>query len=313
MAFKIAEKNFLITGGTGQIGSFLTEKLLENKANVTVIGRNGNDLKEIQDLVDTKKIKFIECDLANENRIKTIGPLLQNVDFLVHLSSELKFSEPKSVSAAHHTVELDIKGTILLLQQLKQLRGILFTSSIAVYGKPSYIPTDELCPIRPISFYGCGKFATEKYLKLHSSNKDIPLTILRISTVYGQRDRSDQILPIFIRKALLNEPINLYGNSSRDYIHISDAIEVIMSAIKLNQNNLFNVGTGRKFSNHFILKKIIEITKSQSKILRLEKSGVYNFVCNISKATAKLGINPKTSIERGLADEILWHKRQMIE
>ena len=177
MTFKIAEKNFLITGGTGQIGSFLTEKLLENKANVTVIGRNGDDLKEIQYLVDTKKIKFVECDLTNENRIKTIGPLLQNVDFLVHLSSEFSFIEPNSLSSAHHTVELDIKGTILLLRQLNQLQGILFTSSAAVYGKPSYIPTDELCPVRPISFYGCSKFATEKYLKLHSNNKDVPLTI----------------------------------------------------------------------------------------------------------------------------------------
>ena len=60
MTFKIAEKNFLITGGTGQIGSFLTEKLLENKANVTVIGRNGNDLKEIQDLVDAKIIDSLD-------------------------------------------------------------------------------------------------------------------------------------------------------------------------------------------------------------------------------------------------------------
>ena len=118
MTFKIAEKNFLITGGTGQIGSFLTEKLLENKANVTVLGHNSNNLKEIKDLVDTKKIKFVECDLTNENRIKTVGPLLQNVDFLVHLSSEFRFSEPNSLSSAHHTVELDIKGTILLLQQL---------------------------------------------------------------------------------------------------------------------------------------------------------------------------------------------------
>ena len=308
MTFKIAEKNFLITGGTGQIGSFLTEKLLENKANVTVIGHNSNNLKEIKDLVDTKKIEFVECDLTNENRIKTIGPLLQNVDFLVHLSSELKFSEPKSISAAHHTVELDIKGIILLLQQLKQLHGILFSSSVAVYGKPSYIPTDELCPIRPISFYGCSKFATEKYLKLHSNNKDVPLTILRISNVYGQRDRSNQMIPIFTRKALHNEPIKLNENGSRDLIHISDVIEAIMSAIKLNQNNLLNIGTGKNFSNHFILKKIIEITKSQSKILRLEKSEDYNFVYDISKATAKLGFNSKVSIEKGLADEILWHK-----
>jgi len=308
LTFKIAEKNFLITGGTGQIGSFLTEKLLENKANVTVIGRNGNDLKEIQYLVDTKKIKFVECDLTNESRIKTIGPLLQNVDFLVHLSSEFSFIEPNSLSSAHHTVELDIKGTILLLRQLNQLQGILFTSSAAVYGKPSYIPTDELCPIRPISFYGCGKFATEKYLKLHSSNKDIPLTILRISTVYGQRDRSNQIIPIFTRKALRNKPIKLYGNSSRDFIHISDVIEAIMNAIGRNESDLINIGTGKKFSIEWILKKIIEISKSQSEILHLEKSTDYDFVCDISRAKTKLSFTPKISIERGLDDEVFWHK-----
>ena len=85
MTFKIAGKNFLITGGTGQIGSFLTEKLLDNESNVTVIGRNSHNLKEIEYLVDTKKIKFVECDLTNENKIKTIGPLLQDIDFLVHL------------------------------------------------------------------------------------------------------------------------------------------------------------------------------------------------------------------------------------
>ena len=119
------------------------------------------------------------------------------------------------------------------------------------------------------------------------------------------------MIPIFTRKALRNEPIKLNENGSRDLIHVSDVIEAIMSAIKLNQNNLFNIGTGIKFSNHFILKKIIEITKSQSKILRLEKSEDDDFVYDISKATAKLGINPKVSIERGLVDEILWHKKQI--
>ena len=309
MTFKISNKNFLITGGTGQIGSFLTEKLLENNANVTVLGHNRNNLKEIKDLVDTKKIKFIECDLTNENRIKEIEELLQNIDFFVHLSSEFRFTEPNSLSSAHNTVELDIKGTILLLQQLRQLQGILFTSSIAVYGEPSYIPTDELCPTRPISFYGCGKLATEKYLKLHCDNKNIPLTILRLSGVYGQRNRSEQAIPIFIRKALRNESINLYGKSIRDFIHVSDVIVAMMSSIKLNQTNLFNIGTGIKFSSNFISKKIIEITKSQSKILHSEKSGGYDFVCDISKSTTKLGFEPKVSIDEGLGDEILWHKQ----
>jgi len=78
LTFKISGKNFLVTGGTGQIGSFLSEKLLDKKANVTIIGRDNTNLKEIKNLVDAKKIKFIECDLTNESRIKTISPLIQN-------------------------------------------------------------------------------------------------------------------------------------------------------------------------------------------------------------------------------------------
>ena len=120
MTFKISNKNFLITGGTGQIGSFLTEKLLENNANVTVLGHNIENLKEIKNLVDTKKIKFIECDLTNGDRIKKIGPLLHDIDFFVHLSSELKLPEPDAISSAYHTIELDIKSTVLLLQQLNE-------------------------------------------------------------------------------------------------------------------------------------------------------------------------------------------------
>ena len=108
LTFKIAKKKILVTGGTGQVGSFLTQKLLENNAEVTVLGHNGNNLKEIKGLVDTKKIKFVECDLTNENRIKAIGPLLQNIDFLVHLSSKFRFSEPNSLPSAHHTIELDV-------------------------------------------------------------------------------------------------------------------------------------------------------------------------------------------------------------
>tara|TARA_B100000378_G_C18018256_1_gene403260 strand:- start:170 stop:1105 length:936 start_codon:yes stop_codon:yes gene_type:complete len=308
LTFKISGKNFLVTGGTGQIGSFLSEKLLDKKANVTIIGRDNTNLKEIKNLVDAKKIKFIECDLTNESRIKTISPLIQNTDFLVHLSSEFRYAEPNSIRSAHQTVDLNLKGTIWLLRQLKELKGILFTSTVAVYGKPPHMPVDESCQINPISFYGSSKFAAENYLRIYSNHNKIPLTILRISTIYGERNRSDQVIPIFIGKALRNEPIKLYGNGSRDFIHISDVIEAIMNAIGRNESDLINIGTGKKFSIEWILKKIIEISKSQSEILHLEKSTDYDFVCDISRAKTKLSFTPKISIERGLDDEVFWHK-----
>ena len=311
MTLTISNKNFLITGGTGQVGSFLIEELLENNANVTVIGRSMKNLKEIKNYVDSKKINFIECDLTDEHRIKEINDSLKNIDFLIHLSSQFRFSEPNALSSAYHTIELDIKSTIFLIQQLKRLKGILFTSSVAVYGKPLQTPVNELFQIKPITYYGCGKFAVEKYLKLHCNDNNIPLTILRISTIYGQRDRSEQMIPVFIKKALQNEPITLYGNSSRDFIHISDVIKTIMNAIKLNQNKLFNIGTGKGFSNNFIVKKIINISKSTSKITYLDKSDNYDFICDNSKSIKELNFTPIISIEKGLEDEISWYKNEI--
>lgn len=311
MTFDVSKKFFLVTGATGQVGSFLVEKLVKEKANVIALGRNKKNLKELKHLVDDGKVKFIECDLTDEKRIKSIGPLLENVDFLAHLSSEYRFPLPNSLSSAFHTVELDLKGTTYLLRELKKLQGILFTSSIAVYGNPSHLPVDESCPINPNYFYGSGKFGTEKFLQLFSKNTNIPLTILRISTVYGPRDRSNQIIPLFIKKALLDETITLHGNASRDFIYISDLIELIMNAIKQNKNDLMNIGSGKKTSIQYIAKKIIEITGSKSKISYSTKPTGYDFVCDISRSVKNLEYSPKTSIEKGLDEEIVWYKKSV--
>ena len=311
MIFDVSKKNFLVSGATGQVGSFLVEKLVKEKANVIVLGRNKKNLKEIKRLVDDGKIEFIECDLTDEKRIKSIGPLLENVDFLAHLSSEYRFHSPNSFSSAFHTIELDLKGTIYLLRELKKLRGILFTSSVAVYGNPSYLPVDESCPINPNYFYGSGKFGTEKFLQLFSKNENIPLTILRIAAVYGPRDRSNQIIPLFIKKALLGETITLHGDASRDFIYISDLIELIMSAIKQNKNDLMNIGSGKKISIQYIAKKIIEITNSKSKISYSTKPTGYDVICDISRSIKNLEYSPKISIEKGLDEEIVWYKKSV--
>jgi UDP-glucose 4-epimerase len=308
MTYKISNKKILITGATGQIGSFLIERLVKENAEIYAVGRNKNELKEIQPFVESKKIKFLECDITNEKSIEKNSKFLNDINFFVHLSSGYRFSSSDLMVSNHHTIEHDLKGTIKILKKFKNLEGVLFASSVSIYGKPGYLPVDEDCSVNPNHFYGVGKFGAEKILQSFTLKNKIPLTILRIAAVVGERDRSNQIIPICVNKALKNETINVNGKSSRDYIHIFDLIEFLIRAIKKNKNDIMNIGSGEKTSAVKIIKKIIKLSNSKSKITYSKISIGYEVVCDISKAVKNLHYTPKYSIERGILDEINWYK-----
>ena len=309
--YKIKNKNILITGGTGQIGSFLSEFLVDNGANVTVLGRKISNLKEIKSLVESKKIKFVEYDLINEKNLELVRTKLENIDYLLHFSSEMAELFSSLLKNAMHSVNLNLKGIIQLLKFLPHLDGILYASSIGVYGIPKYLPIDEECPTNPVTFYGCGKLGAEKYLKLFSNTHSVPLTIMRYSSVYGPRNRTKRALPTFINLALEDKPIILHGNGDtfNDFIYISDVIDATKSGILRNQSEIYNIGSGIKCTVLQLAQKIIELTNSKSQIKYSNKSSDYDYVFDISKAKNNLGFFPKVSIEEGLMKEIAWHKK----
>lgn len=309
--YKIKNKNILITGGTGQIGSFLSESLVDNGANVTVLGRKISNLKEIKSLVESKKIKFVEYDLINEKNLELVRTKLENIDYLLHFSSEMAELFSSLLKNAMHSVNLNLKGIIQLLKFLPHLDGILYASSIGVYGIPKYLPIDEECPTNPVTFYGCGKLGAEKYLKLFSNTHSVPLTMMRYSSVYGPRNRTKRALPTFINLALEDKPIILHGNGDtfNDFIYISDVIDATKSGILRNQSEIYNIGSGIKCTVLQLAQKIIELTNSKSQIKYSNKSSDYDYVFDISKAKNNLGFFPKVSIEEGLMKEIAWHKK----
>jgi len=311
--YELFGKNILITGGTGQLGTFLVESLINNHANVIVLGRNKNRLKEIKSFNETKKIRFINCDLIDAQKIESISPIIKNTNYIIHLSSELSTLYTTMLDNAHYSIALNLKGIIRLLRHLPKLDGILYSSSIAVYGKPAYIPVDEDCPTNPISIYGCSKLGGEFFLKLFSNFNSLPLTILRYATIYGPRNRSNQAIPSFINSVLNDKDIELFGDGKefRDFIYVSDAVTAALSAIKKNESVIYNIGSGDKCTIYELAKNIIEITNSKSKIIFTKKPKGYGIVCNISNAQRKLCFNPKVNLKEGLVNEIEWHRNKI--
>jgi len=309
------DKNFknkiiLVTGGTGQVGSFLVEKLCKKGAKVFVIGRDKNNLKEIEYLVKLKKVIFLECDLTNIKDFTKISNSLKKVNFLIYLSSELNKMEPDIIANASDAIDLNVKGVIHLLKITPNIKGIIYASSTSVYGKTNKISINEKNITNPISFYGCSKLGAEKYLDIYCKYNSILLTILRYSTIYGPRNRTNQIIPILIKKALKNETITLSGKgeTKRDFVYIDDVIDVTMNSINNYQNGIFNIGSGKGITMYEIAKTILKLTNSKSEIIFDGISNKLNFVANIEKAKKNLNLRCKTNIDKGILNEIKWHK-----
>jgi len=313
MNIKLNNKNILITGGTGQIGSFLVEDLINSNAKISILGRNSTNLKELKPLVESNKIKFIEYNVTNEKHLELIHKDLAKINYLVHLRAAMSHPYQGSFENAHFYINLNLINTIKLLSLLNNIEGILYSSSISVYGTPTYLPIDENCPTKPISFYGCAKLGEEKYLQLFCNSKHIPLTILRYSGVYGPRNRTNRALPSFIHHALNDEPITLHGKGKTfiDLIYISDVINATKLAMTKNENDIYNIGSGIKCTIYELAQKIIELLNSKSRIVLSDNDRDFNYVYDISKAKTKLGFYPIISLERGLKNEIFWHKENI--
>lgn len=309
MKYNLCGKSILVTGGTGQIGSFLVEALLKEKAHITVLGRNARLLKEIEPLVNDKKVDFIECNLMDQQSVELASSSLRDIQYLVHLFSDSSPNSTNIFEDANSSTETNLKVIPRILQHLKCLEGICYSSSVAVYGIPAYLPLDEQCTMNPITFYGCGKFGAEKYLKLYSTAESIPLTILRYALVYGPRNRSKMAVSLFITKALRNEPITLrdHGRSFRDFIYVSDVIDATVTAIKKNESDDYNIGSGVKCTTLDLAETIIKATNSNSQIILSDMPKDFDSVTDISKAKQKLGFAPKITLKEGLMREVEWH------
>lgn len=300
-------KKILIVGGTGQIGSFLAEKLMHKGADVYILGRNIKK-EYFEDTKIHEFENFIKFDLINDD-FQDIKNKIKDIDYLVHSFSDISHETTDVFHDAHNSINVNLKTLPSLLSGLKSIKGICFLSSIAVYGKTPSHPIDENYLPNPISFYGCGKLGAEKFLKNYCNYIDIPLTILRISQVFGPRNLSNQVIPMFIKKSLKNESINVIDGIFKDFIYVEDVVESIITSILKNKNGVFNIGTGNKISINKIANEILELTRSKKEIQIIKKQKEFDSIIKINKAQSELNFSPKISLEDGLKKEIKWHMK----
>lgn len=311
----------LVTGGAGFIGSHLCEKLLDRGYQVICLD-NFNDfyspkIKEenITKALEHPNFTLIRGDVLDNSCLSEIFSK-HKIRKIIHLAA-MGGVRPSLLSPAQY-VDVDIKGTVNLLEKARifKIKQFVFASSSSVYGINEKVPFSEKDNTNlQISPYATAKKAAELYCQTYHLLYKIPITILRIFTVYGPRQRPDMAIYKFTQLISKDEPIQMFGDGSskRDYTYIDDAVQGISNALEnAYQLEIFNLGSSTTIS----LKELIElIGKALGKIPKIEKlpnqpGDVPITYSDISKARNLLKYQSQTSIEEGLKKFMEWFKKK---
>ena len=303
--------NIVITGGSGFVGSYLCERLINDGHNLIVVDNLLTGSKEnISDLMDNDNFSFIEHDVQNHIEIEN------KVDYVLHFASA---ASPKAYT--EHPVNTLKAGSIGTLNTLglakKHNSQYLLASTSEVYGDPLISPQNEeywgnVNPNGERSMYDEAKRFAEAAVATYSRSYDIKAKIVRIFNTYGPRMQLNdgRVVTNFIFQALQDNNITIYGDGSqtRSFSYVEDTVDGIISLMQSNEYDVFNIGNPNEITVLELAQKIIELTNSKSEIVfkSLPSDDPKQRKPDISKAKSKLGWEPKVNLEDGLIKTIDW-------
>jgi len=317
----MTEKQILVTGGAGFIGSHLVDRLLgEGQWHVTVVD-DFNDFyspkikhANIAEHLKSPNYKLIDADIRDA---ETMAALFREYKFdvIVHLAARAgvrpSLSEPKLYA------ETNINGTLNLLELARQhsIRQFVFGSSSSVYGINSKVPFSEDDRIhQPISPYAATKAAGELICHTYSHLYGIRIVCLRFFTVYGARQRPDLAIHKFSQLITEGKPIQVFGDGTarRDYTYIDDIIQGVRAAIDYDRSiyEIFNLGESQTIELNELI-GLLERSLDMSAVIDrqpMQPGDVPITFADITRSRELLGYNPTTKIADGIPKFVEWFR-----
>ncbi|MEK6834677.1 MAG: GDP-mannose 4,6-dehydratase [Nanoarchaeota archaeon] len=296
-------KRILITGADGFIGSYLTEKLLDCGALVSIYVHS-DKLKNLNS-IKSKLKNIIVGDISNINTVDLITK--NNPEIIFHLATESDVRN--SIENPIEVNKINLDGTLNVLEATRLLKDkglerLIFVSSYLVYGT-KHNKIKESDNFEPNTPYAASKAAADLYCQSYLKTFNLPIVIIRPSNIYGYRQNKN-FIRLFIDSALKDQDIRLEGGGSqtRDLIYIDDVIEslLIIGYDKKATGETFNLGSESEISIKEIAEKIINISGSKSKIISVEQRQGQDLrlCCDVSKFKRLFNWEPKINIEGGL-------------
>src|SRR6478736_5400432 len=256
----------LVTGGLGFIGSMLARRLVELGAQITLVDSlipiYGGNLRNVAGIEDRVKINI--ADVRDEY---SMDYLVQGQDFLFNLAGQS--SHLDSMRDPYTDLEINCRAQLSILEACRKHNPglkLVYTSTRQIYGKPDYLPVDERHPLHPTDVNGINKMAGEWYHILYNNVYGIRATSLRMTNTYGPRqyvkDARMGFIGWFIRKAVLGEEIQIYGDGSqiRDFNYVDDVVDALLRVGATDEANgqVFNLG-GEPISHVEVTQLLIKV------------------------------------------------------
>lgn len=301
------KKKILVTGGAGFIGSAIAEKLALDPEHEVVIVDNfrTGDPAKLPDGTKFKNIRFIKCDVNNFQDISGIFYAF-HFDYVFHYAAlvgvQRTLKNPVSVLD-------DIKGieNILRLSKNTGVKRVYFSSSSEVYGEPVEFPQNErTTPLNSRLPYAVVKNVGEAFLRSYQQEYGLEYTIFRFFNTYGPKQSNDFVVSRFIRMALANEDITIYGDGlqTRTFCYIDDNVDACYQAFIDNRyvNDVINIGGNEEIPVLTLAKTIIQITGSSSSIVHLPplaEGDMTRRLPDVSKMNELLK-RPRITLEEGI-------------
>jgi UDP-glucose 4-epimerase len=303
---------FLVTGGTGFIGSNLTVALVKLGHKVKVLDNfSTGNLDNLQPVLEE-----IEVQKGDLRSLSDVRRAVAGVEVVFHQGALP--SIPRSIADPLTTNDVNVSGTlnVFLASRDAGVRRVVYASSSSVYGENNVLPKHESMPSRPMSPYAATKLTGEVYGKIYYELYGLETVGLRYFNVFGPRQDPESeyaaVIPRFIDMLLKRKPPVVYGDGeqSRDFTFIDDVVRAnLMSRQAAGAaGEIFNIACGNRITLNELLRGLMNITGSKVDVIYSETrpGDVKHSMASIKKASEVLGYFPKTGIEEGLRLTIEW-------
>lgn len=290
----------LVTGGAGFIGSHLTDRLLEEGHEVTVVDNLcGGWMKNLQKATENPRFRFIQADIRNREALDFSG-----IDWVFHLAA-LADIVP-SIEKPRDYFETNVDGTFNVLESAKQagVKRFLYAASSSCYGIAERYPTPEKAPMMPQYPYALTKYLGEQLVLHWAAVYKLPALSLRLFNVFGPRSRTTgvygAVFGVFLAQKLHGKPYTVVGDGTqtRDFTYVADVADAFYTAAQSDLvHDFMNVGSG----GHYSVNRLVELLGGPKTYIPKRPGEPDCTFADVSKIREKLGWRAKVPFEEGVA------------
>ena len=309
-------KKVVVTGGSGFIGSNLTQELSKENQVTVVDNLSTGYLENIQNFINSGDIIFVEGSITD---IDLLQKLFEDVDYIFHQAAIP--SVPRSVKDPISSNYTNVNGTlnVLVAARDNNVKKLVYASSSSAYGDTPVLPKSEDMKPCPLSPYAISKLTAEYYCQVFSDVYNLATASLRYFNVFGPRqDPSSEyaaVIPKFIGSVLNDKSPLVYGDGeqTRDFTFVDDVVNANILAAESMSTGVFNIAGGKRISINDLAGLIMELLDKDLDITHIEPQpgDIKHSLADISKAREKIKYIPKFNVKDGLKETVKWFQQIM--